>query len=149
MNRLRHIDQNGKVSALDISNRPSVTYEAEAIGFMHLKPDAVRQIKENEEGKKGNVLKYAETCGVKAAKRTRKLVPLVNDRNFIKIEVKAYVYPNGVEVKSFVSAIGQSGVEIESLTAVSISLLTLYEICKTVDPSLIISDLKILRRTND
>jgi cyclic pyranopterin phosphate synthase len=148
MNKLRHIDQNGKVSAIDNSSRLSIMHEAEATGFIHLKPDAVQQIKENEL-EKGDVLTYAETCGVEAAKRTREFVPLVNDINLTKIEVKAYVYPNGIEVKSFINSVGQSGMEIEALTAVSISLLTLYEICKTADPSLFISDLKILRRANE
>ena len=148
MNKLSHVDQNGIVSVIDISGKPAILYEAEATGFILLRPDAIHQIKENEL-ENGDILKYAEARGVIAAKRTEKLIPLVNDRRFTKIEVKAYVYPNGVEIKSFVSSIGRSGVEVESLAAVSISLITLYEICKTADSSLFISDLKILRRTTE
>ncbi|HJZ39321.1 MAG TPA: cyclic pyranopterin monophosphate synthase MoaC [Bacteroidales bacterium] len=120
--------------------------EAEAIGFIHMKPETVRIIKEREPGKT-DIISQAETSGKKAAKNTAMLVPLLPNTYLSSVDVKAYIFPNGIEVKSLITTDDKCGVEVEALTAVCATLLTLFEKFKTIDPSLVVSDIKILRRT--
>jgi cyclic pyranopterin phosphate synthase len=146
MKKLDHIDDKGKINMIDITHKPVGIKEAEASGFIHLKPETIKLIKENEM-EKGEVITIAEISGIQAAKSTCHLVPLVHDVPLTRIDVKAYIYPNGIEVKSLVKSVCQSGIEIEALTAVSVALLTIYEICKNADSSMIISDIKLLHKT--
>lgn len=121
--------------------------EAEAIGFIHMKPETVRIIKESRSGGKADVISEAETSGKKAAKNTAMLVPALPNTDLSSVDVKAYIFPNGIEVKSLITSDDRCGVEVEALTAVCAALLTLFEKFKTIDPSLVVSDIKILRRT--
>jgi cyclic pyranopterin monophosphate synthase len=148
MSKLDHIDGSGKICMSDLTGKPVKTREAEATGFIHLKPETISLIKENEM-EKGEVITLAEISGIQAAKMTSQLVPLVHHVALSQIETKAYLYPNGIEVKSTVKADGKSALEIEALTAVSVALLVLYEMCKSTDSSLVISDIKITRKTRD
>lgn len=145
MKKLDHIDSAGKIDMIDITSRPAGLQEAEASGFINLKPETVRMIKENEL-EKGEVITIAEIAGIQAAKNTSNLIPLVHYTALTRIDVKAYVYPNGIEVKSSIKAVCQSGLETEALTAVCVALLTLFEICKSVDSSPVISDIKLARK---
>ena len=148
MKKLDHIDDKGKINMIDITGNTERVREAEASGFIHLRPETIKMIKENEL-EKGEVIAIAEIAGMQAAKNTSSLVPLVHQALLTQVDVKAYLYPNGIEVKSFIRSVGQSGLETEALTAVSVALLTLYEICKSSDNSLVISDLKLNRRSLD
>jgi cyclic pyranopterin monophosphate synthase len=146
MKKLDHIDEEGKIHMIDVTLKPESVKEAQATGFIHLKADTVKLIKENEL-QKGEVLTVAEIAGVQAAKTTWQVVPLVHEIPLTLVEVKAYVYPNGIEVKSTVKAVSPLGVETEALTAACAALLTIYEICKGTDTSLVISDIKLLHKT--
>jgi cyclic pyranopterin phosphate synthase len=121
--------------------------EAEAIGFIHMKPETVRIIKESGPGGKADIISEAEYSGKKAAKNTAMLVPSLPNTDLSSVDVKAYIFPNGIEVKSLITTDDRCGVEVEALTAVCAALLTLFEKFKTVDQSLVVSDIKILRRT--
>ena len=118
----------------------------EAIGFIHMKTDTVSKIKDNEQEKNIAIAK-AEKSGMEAARNTSLLVPLLHDTELLSVDVRAFVFPNGIEVKSIIRSASQSGVEVEALTAVCAALLTLFEHFKAVDTSLVVSDIKILRRT--
>jgi cyclic pyranopterin phosphate synthase len=146
MNKLGHIDENGKINMIDNTGKPGGMKEAEASGFLHLKPETVHLIRENEL-EKGEVITMAEIAGMQAAKRTAELIPLVHQTILTRIDVKAYVFPNGIEVKSLVKADSPSSLEAEALVAVGTALMTLYEMCKTADPSMTISDIRIQRKT--
>jgi len=146
MNKLGHIDEDGKINMIDNTGKPSGIKDAEASGFIHLKSETVRLIRQNEL-EKGDAITLAEMAGMQAAKRTAELIPLVHQTMLTGIDVKAYIFPNGIEVKSLVRSDCQSSLEAEALVAVSTALMTLYEICKTADPSMIISDIKIQRKT--
>jgi cyclic pyranopterin phosphate synthase len=96
--------------------------------------------------KKGNVLITAELAGVQAAKKTWDLIPLCHNLILSKVHVEARIIEDGVEVVSEVKCIGQTGVEMEALTAVSIALLTIYDMCKAADKAMIIREVKLIKK---
>jgi cyclic pyranopterin phosphate synthase len=98
---------------------------------------------------KGEVISIAEISGIQAAKKASDLIPLINPVDLTGIDVKAYVYQNGIEVKSHVRSECRSSLEIEALSAVSVALLTLYEMCKSVDHTMTISDIKISKKIQE
>jgi cyclic pyranopterin phosphate synthase len=146
MHKLNHIDDKGKINMIDVTLKIAGIKEAWASGFVHLKPETILLIKENEL-QKGEVITLSEIAGMQAATGVSHIIPLVHAVPLTHVEVKAYVYPNGIEIKSHVKSVGQSGVELQALTAVSVALLTLYEICKNADSSMTISDIKLLHKT--
>lgn len=148
MQKPDHFDSKGKIQMADHTGKPVKLREAEATGFIHMKSETVRLIKDNET-EKGEIITIAEVAGMQAAKSTCQLIPLLHHSSPQYIEVKAYVFPNGIEVKSHIKAEGRSGMEMESLTAVSAALLTLYEFCKNEDSSLVISDIKLSKKIID
>lgn len=118
--------------------------EAEATGFIHLKPEIIRMIKENEGGK-GEVIELAEKAGIQAVKSARDLIPHIRSSEQTHVEVKAWIYPNGIEVKSLLSSPEPASLESESLMAVITALVTLFELCREIDSAIIISDIKLVR----
>jgi len=148
MKKLDHIDDKGKICMIDTTGKPESIKEAEASGFLHLKTETVNMIRDNEL-EKGEVITVAEIAGIQAAKSTGTLVPLVRQVSLARADVKAYVYPNGIEVKSLIRSVSQTGLETEALAAVCVSLLTLFEIFKNVDGSAVISDIKLTKKTLD
>jgi len=143
---LSHIDKNGKANMVDVGNKPNQIREARAKGFIKLSAETIRLISENQM-KKGDVLTVAEIAGIQAAKRTPELIPLCHTLMLAKVDVKATLTTEGVEVNSYVKCIGQTGVEMEALTAASTALLTVYDMCKAVDKNMVISDIKLLEKT--
>jgi cyclic pyranopterin phosphate synthase len=94
------------------------------------------------------VITLSEIAGMQAAKRAAELIPLCHPRQLTHIDVKALVFNNGIEIKSLVKTMGQTGGDMEALTAVSVGLLTVYDLCRNTDKGLIINDLKLLRKTS-
>lgn len=145
MNELSHIDNNGKANMVDVSNKVNQKRIAVAEGFITLAPETIDIIKKNLL-KKGDVISIAEVAGIMAAKRTSELIPLCHNLNLSKADVKADLKNDGIKITSKVVCIGQTGVEMEALTAVSISLLTIYDMCKAVDKSMIIKYIKLIEK---
>ena len=145
MNELSHIDNNGKANMVDVSNKTNQKRIAVAEGFISLAPETIDIIKKNLV-KKGDVISIAEVAGIMAAKRTSELIPLCHNLNLSKADVKADLKEDGIKITSTVVCIGQTGVEMEALTAVSISLLTIYDMCKAVDKSMIIKYIKLIEK---
>lgn len=148
MNELSHIDNNGKANMVDVSNKTNQKRTAVAEGFISLAPETLDIIKKNLV-KKGDVISVAEIAGIMAAKRTPELIPLCHNLNLSKVDVKAEILDNGIKVTATVVCVGQTGVEMEALTAVSISLLTIYDMCKAVDKSMIINEIKLLNKQKE
>jgi len=146
MENLSHIGSDNRPSMVDVSPKIDLYRVAKASGFIKLRPETVRLISENSI-KKGNVLVTAELAGVMAAKKTPELIPLCHSLNTTSIKVRAELKDNGVEVLSEVSCIGKTGVEMEALTAVSVALLTIYDMCKAVDKTMEITSTKLLEKT--
>jgi len=148
MKKLNHIDDKGKVIMVDISHKKDQLRIAKAQGHIKVKQDTLRLIKENNL-KKGDVLSISEIAGIQGAKQTGNLIPLCHPLNITKIEVVAKPDKDGILVTSTVKSIGQTGVEMEALTAVSIALLTIYDMCKAVDKKMVIDKTELLEKTKN
>jgi len=146
MEKLSHIDSDGKASMVDVGHKPMQQREAKAKGFISLNKDTVLLIRENEM-KKGDVLTTAEIAGIQGGKQTGNLIPLCHPLAISKLGVRAELKDNGVEVFSTARCVGQTGIEMEALTAVSIALLTVYDMCKAVDKSMEISSVVLVEKT--
>ncbi|AHW60749.1 cyclic pyranopterin phosphate synthase [Draconibacterium orientale] len=142
MSQLSHINDEGKANMVDVGHKPQQVRTAEASGFIALQPETIRLINESLI-KKGDVITIAEIAGIQAAKETSRLIPLCHPLQLTKVEVKAEVQKNGILVKSLTKCIGQTGVEMEALTAVNVALLTIYDMCKAVDKNMVISDVRL------
>lgn len=145
MNELSHIDHEGKANMVDVGNKHDQNRTAKASGFIRLQPQTLELISKNLM-KKGDVLTIAEIAGIQAAKETPRLIPLCHNLMLTKVEVKAKPDEKGVYVESIVKCTGKTGVEMEALTAVSVALLTIYDMCKAVDKTMIISQVQLLSK---
>ena len=141
-----HIDSNGKANMVDVGGKPNQLRQAKATGFIKLNSETIQLIEENQM-KKGDVLTIAEIAGIQAAKQTPSLIPLCHTLLLTKVDVKASLTSTGVEINSYVKCIGQTGIEMEALTAVSVALLTVYDMCKAVDKKMVISDITLIEKT--
>lgn len=146
MGKLTHIDNQGKALMVDVGDKKSQIRIAKAKGFIKLAEQTIALIQENKM-KKGDVLTIAEIAGIQAAKKNSELIPLCHPLLLTKVEVKTSLTDEGVEVNSMVKCIGQTGVEMEALAAVSIALLTVYDMCKAVDKEMVLTDITLLEKT--
>ena len=142
MNQFSHLNNEGKANMVDVGGKPEQQRLAKASGFIRLQPETIALIKENLI-KKGDVLTVAEIAGIQAAKETSRLIPLCHPLMLTKVEVKSIVKEDGVLMESLVKCTGQTGVEMEALTAVSVALLTIYDMCKAVDKQMVLNDIKL------
>jgi len=146
MKNLSHIDDKGHVKMVDVSGKKHQRRIAKASGKIRLTGSTIELILKDKI-KKGNVLSTAELAGIQAAKRTSELIPLCHNLPLADVVVNAQVYDEGVLVTSEVTCIGQTGVEMEALVAVSIALLTVYDMCKAVDKNMVIETISLLEKT--
>ena len=146
MKELTHVTDKGKANMVDVSLKPDQLRIAKATGHITLNQETLHLIKENKV-QKGDALAIAEFAGIQAAKKTSDLIPLCHPLLITKIDVKAEVDETGVRIFSETRCVGHTGVEMEALTAVSIALLTIYDMCKAVDKSMIIDEIRLLEKT--
>jgi cyclic pyranopterin phosphate synthase len=144
--KLSHVDDGGKANMVDVSMKHPQDRSARATGQISLNPETVALIRDNQM-KKGDVLTIAEIAGIQAAKQTSALIPLCHPLQLTKVEVKAELTAKGVTVNAMSRCIGQTGVEMEALTAVSVALLTVYDMCKAVDKGMVITDITLIEKT--
>jgi cyclic pyranopterin phosphate synthase len=143
---LSHTDGQGKASMVDVSGKSVQRRLARASGTILLAPATIAAIRENSV-KKGDVLAVARIAGIQAAKETARLIPLCHPLPLDRIDVTAETTEAGVVVTSEVICVGRTGVEMEALTAVSGALLTIYDMCKAVDRSMTITEIRLLEKT--
>jgi cyclic pyranopterin monophosphate synthase len=146
MKKLTHTDEKGKAVMVDIGEKPVQTRIAIATGKISLGSETVRLIRENQM-KKGDVLTVAQIAGISGAKQTASLIPLCH--NLEKVDVKMHLMADAVTSTAEVHCSGKTGVEMEALTAVGISLLTVYDMCKAVDKNMIISDIRLVQKIKE
>ena len=144
-NKLSHTNEQGKARMVDVSNKPNQLRIAKAEGFIKLQPSTIQLIRDNLV-KKGDVLSIAQIAGIQAAKQTPSLIPLCHPLMISQVYVGADLMPEGVMVKSEVRCVGSTGVEMEALTAVSVALLTVYDMCKAVDKQMVITDITLIEK---
>jgi cyclic pyranopterin phosphate synthase len=145
MKQLTHVDSEGRAVMVDVGGKKMEYRMAEAGGFIHLQKETLQLIRKNRM-KKGDVLTVAEVAGIQAAKRTSDLIPLCHPLALTKIDVKARIEKNGVRITSLAKCFGQTGVEMEALTSVSVALLTIYDMCKAVDKKMLIGDISLVEK---
>lgn len=143
---LTHTDAGGKATMVDVGAKPVQMRVARAEGFISLHRDTLALIAANSL-KKGDVLTVAEIAGIQAAKMTPALIPLCHTLMLTKVDVKATAEKGGVRVWATARCNGQTGVEMEALTAVSIALLTVYDMCKAVDKKMRIEGITLIEKT--
>jgi cyclic pyranopterin phosphate synthase len=146
MNEFSHIDETGKAKMVDVSQKKDQLRIAVASGFILLGEETISLIRDNQV-KKGDVLTVAQIAGIQAAKRTSELIPLCHPLPITKIDVRNSLEEKGVSVTAEVRCVGQTGVEMEALTAVSVALLTIYDMCKAVDKGMVISEVRLLEKS--
>lgn len=143
-----HFDENGNARMVDISNKEFTNRVATASGKIFLCEEAFFKIK-NKDIKKGDVLTIAQVAGIMATKNTYNLIPMTHPINIngvnltFKLDEKEFSIEVILEVKTF----GKTGVEIEAITGVSVTLVTIYDMVKSIDKSIIISDIKLLSKS--
>lgn len=145
---LTHTDLSGKAVMVDVGMKPVQKRTAMADGFIKLSLETLQCIRENRL-KKGDVLTVAEIAGIQGGKRTSELIPLCHPLQITKLDVKASLAEDGVRVESYSACIGQTGIEMEALTAVTVALLTIYDMCKAVDKSMVIGRIRLLSKTKE
>ncbi len=133
---------------VDVSSKPDQTREAVASGFISLTAETLEQVKANSL-KKGDVLATARIAGIMGAKQTSNLIPLCHPLQLTKVDVSFEVLNTGIKATALSKCIGKTGVEMEALTAVSVALLTIYDMCKAVDKTMVISDVTLLKKTKE
>ncbi len=145
MKRLTHIDAEGKAKMVDVGEKKVVKRTAIAKGKIVLTSATLKLIK-NLEVKKGDVLTVAKIAGISAAKKTSELIPLTHQINLENIDIRFKINETSVEIISEVKTSAQTGVEMEALTAVCVSALTIYDMLKAVDKNMIISDIYLVEK---
>jgi cyclic pyranopterin monophosphate synthase len=142
MNQLSHIDNEGRVKMVDTSDKATTTRHAVASARVLMTPETLAAIKQHRTPK-GDPLEAARLAGIMGAKRTAELIPLCHPLPLTHVDVEARVEDFGVYLEAEVSTNAQTGVEMEALTAVSIAALTIYDMCKALDKSITISDVRL------
>ena len=145
MIKLTHTDKKGKVIMVDVGEKDVQLRIAKANGHISLAAETVHLIKENLL-KKGDVLTVAQIAGINAAKQTSGLIPLCHNIVLDNVKVELSIDSTGVGVESEVRSTGKTGVEMEALTAVSVALLTVYDMCKSVDKKMIIDNISLIEK---
>lgn len=144
--RLTHIDEQGAAHMVDVSGKADTDRQAIATGRIDMREEAACAILEGSV-KKGDVLAVARVAGIMAAKRTSDLIPLCHPLPITKVTIDLQPDAEGVTATATVRTRGQTGVEMEALTAVSTALLTIYDMAKALDKAMIIRDIRLLEKT--
>ncbi len=144
---LTHLDQQGRARMVDVGEKPTTDREATARGYLSVQPETLKLIKDGLM-KKGDVLTVAQLAGIMGAKRTSDLVPLCHPLPLDRVEVELELDEarNRVNITASASTSAKTGVEMEALTAVSVAALTVYDMCKSVDRSIRIEGIRLVRK---
>jgi len=147
-NKLTHFDDNGDPSMVDINTKENTVRVAIATGKVTMKSETLQKILDIKI-KKGDVLSVAKLAGIMAAKKTDQLIPLCHSipLSYVNIDLEPDIKNSCIKIKSEASLVGKTGVEMEALTAISVASLTIYDMCKSVDREIVISDIKLIHKS--
>lgn len=146
--RLTHFDEHGQAIMVDVTAKNETNRTAVAKGVIRMSADAMKAITEGTAAK-GDVLGVARVAGIMAVKRTSELIPMCHPLMIGKcaVDFRVHEEENYVEALCTVSLRGQTGVEMEALTGVSVALLTIYDMCKAIDKRMVMTDIHLCRKT--
>lgn len=146
MTKLTHLDESGAAHMVDVSAKTDTVREAVAEGRIEMSAEALQAIVDGS-AKKGDVLATARIAGIMAAKKTSELIPLCHPLLLSKIAVDFSFELDAIRATARVRLTGQTGVEMEAMTAVSVALLTIYDMAKALDKAMTISDIRLLTKS--
>ena len=145
---LTHIDERGKARMVDVGAKGSTEREAVAKGRVLMKKETLDLILSNEV-KKGDVLGVARVAGIMAATKTGELIPLCHPLNItsVTVDFEPVLDPPAIEITGTAKITSQTGVEMEAMTAVSVAALTVYDMCKAADKGMVLTDIRLMKKT--
>jgi cyclic pyranopterin phosphate synthase len=146
VSKLTHIDETGRARMVDVSGKPASAREAVAEGFLRMSPETLA-LAVSGQGRKGDVRAVAEIAGIMAAKKTSDLIPMCHPLPISKAEVRVEPAEGGLRVIARVKTTGQTGVEMEALTAASVACLTLYDMLKAAEKGMVIEAVRLVSKT--
>lgn len=148
MGKLTHIDENGRPRMVDVGEKDDTKRIAVAKGSIYMKPETLQRIKSGGV-EKGDVLSVAQTAGIMAAKNTASAIPMCHNIFITGIEMDFTLDEtnSAIHIEACASTIGKTGIEMESLHAVSVAALTIYDMCKAVDRGMKITDIRLVKKS--
>jgi cyclic pyranopterin monophosphate synthase len=146
MKKLTHIGSDGRAQMVDVSAKPLSKRTAVACGKIRLQRETLDLIA-RDQITKGNVFATARIAGIQAAKQTAQLIPLCHTLPLGQVTIDIVASDEGAEVKCTAQTVAQTGVEMEALVGVAVSLLAIYDMCKAVDKRMVISEVHLVRKT--
>jgi molybdenum cofactor biosynthesis protein MoaC len=145
MNDFSHLDKKGNVKMVDVTDKVVTTRIAKAEGKISMLPETILAI-QNDALPKGNVLTTAKISGIQSAKKTAEIIPMCHQLNLSFVDIEFEMQDNVILIKSIVKTKEATGVEMEALSAVSSAALTIYDMCKAVDKTMIIGEIKLVKK---
>lgn len=148
MSDLTHFDESGRSRMVDVSEKEPTLREATATGTVSMLPETFERIMSGQI-KKGDVLAVAQVAGIMAAKQTGTIIPMCHPLNLTSVSMRFFprAEQNQIEVQATAKIIDRTGVEMEAMLAVSAACLTMYDMCKAIDRSMSISDIRLLKKS--
>ena len=147
-NKLTHFDKNGNPSMVDINQKDTTVRVAIANGKIIMKPNTLKRILDLDI-KKGDVLNVAKLAGIMAAKKTDQLIPLCHSipLSYVNVDLEPNTEESSINITAEASLIGKTGVEMEALTAVSVAGLTIYDMCKSIDREMMLTNVRLMHKS--
>lgn len=148
MSELTHIDDNGRPRMVDVGEKTDTKRIAVARGSIYMKPETLQRIKEGSMAK-GDVLSVAQTAGIMAAKHTWSAIPMCHNILITGVEMdfKLDEANSAIHIEACANTVGKTGIEMESLHAVSVAALTIYDMCKAIDRGMRITDIRLVKKS--
>jgi len=145
--KLTHFDEQGNAIMVDVGGKESSKREAVAAGIVRMKPETLKRILDDEI-EKGDTLNVARLAGIMAAKKTPDLIPLCHPLSLssVRIDFHSDTSLGQLEIRAKVGVTGHTGVEMEALTAVSVAALTIYDMCKAIDRSMTLDEIRLIEK---
>ncbi|QYE98871.1 cyclic pyranopterin monophosphate synthase MoaC [Paraclostridium sordellii] len=140
-----HFNEYGKAKMVDVSEKNETKRVAIAKGSIKMNPRTIKMIKNNQM-KKGDVLSVAQIGGITGAKKTWDIIPMCHNIFLTGSDIKFNILEDEIEVEATVSTVGKTGVEMEALTAASVAMLTIYDMCKAVDKEMVIGNVRVMKK---
>ena len=141
-----HFNESGRAHMVEVSDKDETKRVAVARGTISMKKSTLDRIKEGGM-KKGDVLSVAQIGGIMGAKKTSDLIPMCHNIFISGSDIRFNMLEDSIEIEAEITTVGKTGIEMEALTAVSTAALTIYDMCKAVDKDMVISDIRVIKKT--
>lgn len=144
---LTHFDEEGRARMVDVTDKAESMRVATARGKVEMQPETLERIRQGQISK-GDVLAVAQVAGIMAAKQTSNLIPMCHPLAITGAKLNFEIFPpSTIEIEGIVKVTGKTGVEMEALTAVSVAALTIYDMCKAIDKTMVIGEIRLMEKT--